>query len=74
MRGRDESASLDHQLASLGLAIYEAELVRAFIHSQTRVEKLKTGKSASHRLQLLDQEILLLKEKQSQVLGMAGPG
>ena len=70
MKTMDETSSSEHFLASLGLAIYEAELVKAFVISENKSEKLKTGKSASHRLLLLDQEIHLLKEKQSRVLGI----
>ena len=66
---RDEPVSSRQMLASLDLAIYAAELVRSFVQSENKSEKLKTGKSAAHRLSLLNREILLLKAKQSRLLG-----
>lgn len=72
MKIQDESRYSDHLLASLGLAIYDAELVKAFVQSENKAEKLKTGKSASHRLLLLKREIYLLKAKQSKILHESG--
>ena len=74
MKTRGETVSSDHLLASLGLAIYEAELVRSFVRTQGIGERLKTGKSASRRMLLLNREIQLLEEKRLRVLGVSGPG
>lgn len=65
-----EPASTEQMLAGLGLAIYEAELVRAFVKSSGLDEKLETNKSASRQLLLLNREIELLKAKLTRVRGM----
>ncbi len=62
-----EPTSTEQLSAGLGLAIYEAELVRAFVRSKDITKLLAADKSTSRRLLLLDREIELLRAKLSQV-------
>ncbi|MDH3761332.1 MAG: hypothetical protein OEU50_10150 [Gammaproteobacteria bacterium] len=62
-----EPESTEQMLAGLGLAIYQAELVRSFIHSTELADKIKTDKSISHRMALINREIELLESKLAHV-------
>lgn len=63
--------SSEQILAGLSLAIYEAELVRSFINSTELADKIKTDKSISHRMTLINREIELLELKLAQVRNRA---
>ena len=66
-----EPTSTEQLLASLNLAIYEAELVRSFVQSKDIAKKLEADKSISRRMIVLNREIELLKTKQVQVRHLA---
>jgi hypothetical protein len=63
--------SSGQMLAGLSHAIYEAELVRSFINSTELADKIKTDKSISHRMTLINREIELLELKLARVRNRA---
>ena len=62
-----ETASTEQFASCLGLAIYEARLVRSFVQSGAFTYKPEILDPDYHRLKLLDREIELLETKLRQV-------
>ena len=66
-----EPVSTEYLLANLGLAIYEAKLVRSIIKSKDYLTRLESRNPAPRKLMLLNREIELLEAKLTQVRASA---
>ncbi len=69
-----EPVSTEHLLAGLGLAIYEAKLVRSIIKSKDYLTRLETKNPAPRKLILLNRETELLEAKLARIRSQASRG
>ncbi len=69
-----EPASTEQLLPNLGLAIYEAKLVRSIIKSKDYLTRLETKNPAPRKLILLNRETELLEAKLARVRSQTSRG